>query len=201
MNFKIEKARIARAEEGLVQLREVTDTTIVIENQRLLALAGNLPIKRAFGIADSLIATMIKGITETISEPSLVNLDYADVRAVMRQGGVASIGVGESDGTNRAEEAVRLALNHPLLEVEYKESKGALVQVIGGPDLKLDEINAVGEILQSELAPNAQIIWGARIVPEYDDRLQVITIVTGVKSPFIIGPTKAIVAQPQSRLR
>ena len=198
--FKIERARIARAEEGLIQLREVVDTVIVIENQRLLNLAGNLPIKRAFGVADSLIATMIKGITETISEPSLVNLDYADVRAVMQQGGVASIGVGESDGTNRAEDAVRLALNHPLLEVDYKDARGALVQVIGGPDLKLDEINTVGEILQKELAPGAQIIWGARIVPEYDDRLQVITIVTGVKSPFILGPTK-VAAQAQQRLR
>ncbi len=198
--FKIERARIDRAEEGLIQLREVVDTVIVIENQRLLSLAGNLPIKKAFGVADSLIATMIKGITETISEPSLVNLDYADVRAVMQQGGVASIGVGESDGTNRAEDAVRLALNHPLLEIDYKDARGALVQVIGGPDLKLDEINAVGEILQNELAPGAQIIWGARIVPEYDDRLQVITIVTGVKSPFILGPTKTPI-KAQSRLR
>ncbi len=198
--FKIEKARIERAEDGLVQMREIVDTAIVIENQKLLDLAGNLPIKKAFGVADSLIATMIKGITETISEPSLVNLDYADVRAIMQQGGVASIGVGESDGSNRAEDAIRLALNHPLLEVDYKEATGAMVQVIGGADLTLDEINHVGEILQKELAPNAQIIWGARIIPEYDDRMQVITIVTGVRSPFILGPTKSAArAEPPSR--
>ena len=199
--FKIEKARIGRAEEGLIQLREFVDTAIVIENQRLLALAGNLPIKKAFGVADSLIATMIKGVTETIAESSLVNLDYADVRAVMQHGGLASIGVGESDGLNRAEDALRLALNHPLLEVDYKEARGALVQVIGGTDMKLDEINAVGEMLRKELAPDAQIIWGARILPEYDDRLQVITIVTGVKSPFILGPTKAITRVSEARMR
>lgn len=187
--FKLEGVRIVKAEEGLTLLREICDTVIVIENQKLLEIAGNMPLKQAFGIADDLIATMIKGISETISEPSLVNLDYADVRTIMRAGGVATIGVGESDSdNNRAEEAVRRALNHPLLEVDYTGAKGALIQIIGGEDLRLDEINHIGDTIQKRLDPEAQVIWGARILPEYKEKVQVITIITGVKSPFILGP-------------
>lgn len=195
--FKIEGARIGKAEEGLAQLRQNCDTVIVIENQKLLKLAGELPLKQAFAVADDLIATMIKGITETISQPSLVNLDYADVKAIMRSGGVAAIGVGESASEHRAHEAVSRALNHPLLEVDYTGATGALIQVIGGEDMRLDEINQIGEAVSKQLDPEAQVIWGARIVPEYENKLQVITIVTGVKSPFILGPEAR--RDPQSR--
>lgn len=188
--FKIEGARIVKAEDGLTELRSACDTVVVVENQRLLEFAGDMPLKKAFGVADELFATMIKGITETISEPSLVNLDYADVRAIMRSGGVASIGVGESDSQSRAEEAVAKAMNHPLLDVEYKGATGALIQIIGGEDMRLDEINAIGERIQKDLSREAQVIWGARILPEYKDRIQVITIITGVKSPFILGPVQ-----------
>jgi len=186
--FKIEGARIGKAEDGLTQLRQACDTAIVIENQRLLKLAGDMPLKQAFGVADDLFATMIKGITETISQPSLVNLDYADVRAVMKSGGVAAIGAGESNSEKRAHEAVTKALNHPLLEVDYSGAKGALIQIIGGDDLRLDEINEIGEAVSKNLDVDAQVIWGARILPEYADMVQVITIVTGVKSPYILGP-------------
>lgn len=189
MPFRLEGARLIKAEEGLAQLRESTDTVIVIENQRLLELAGNKPLKEAFGIADGLIATMIKGITETISVPSLVNLDYADVRAIMRAGGVATISVGESEAPNRALDAITKALSHPLLEVDYSGATGALIQVVGGPDMKLDEINVIGEAVQQQLAANAQVIWGARVLPEFEHKIQVITIITGVKSPYILGPT------------
>ncbi|MFH0832369.1 MAG: cell division protein FtsZ [Candidatus Aenigmatarchaeota archaeon] len=188
--FKLEGSRVVRAEDGLTQLRDVCDTVIVIENQRLLELAGNKPLKQAFSVADDLIATMIKGITETISQPSLVNLDYADVRAIMRAGGVASIGVGESEERNRAEDAVMKALNNPLLDVDYKGANGALIQVIGGPDMKLDEINLIGEVIQKQLNPEAQVIWGARVLPEYKGKIQVITIITGIKSPYIMGPAQ-----------
>ncbi len=188
--FKLEGARMMKAEEGLMRLREVCDTVIVIENQRLLEYAGKMPLKKAFAVADDLIATMIKGITETISEPSLVNLDYADVRAIMKSGGVAAIGVGESEDDNRAEEAILKALNHPLIDVDYSGATGALIQVIGGENLKLDEINAIGEKIFDFLNPDAQIIWGARIIPEYENKIQVITILTGVKSPYILGPVE-----------
>lgn len=199
--FKLEGSRIVKAEEALSLLRQICDTVIVIENQKLLEIAGNMPLKQAFGVADDLIATMIKGISETISEPSLVNLDYADVRAIMKAGGVATIGIGESDSdSNRAEEAVRRAMNHPLLEVDYTGAKGALIQVIGGEDLRLDEINHIGNTIQRNLDAEAQVIWGARILPEYKEKVQVITIITGVKSPFILGPVHTEEAGKESEL-
>lgn len=188
--FKLEGARMLRAEEGLMQLRQSCDTVIVIENQKLLQLAGNMPLKKAFSVADDLIATMIKGLTEMISVPSLVNLDYADVRAIMRLGGVASIGFGESEEGNRALDAVTKALNHPLLDIDYTGAKGALIQVVGGEDMRLDEINLIGETIQTQMDPDAQVIWGARVLPEFRGKLQVITIITGVKSPFILGSSQ-----------
>src|SRR3989338_5133462 len=188
--FRIEGARIVKAEEALAKMRDVCDTVIVIENQKLVEMVGNKPLKEAFGVADNLIATMIKGITETISQPSLVNLDYADVRTIMRSGGVAAIGVGSSESPTRARDAVTAALNHPLIDVDYHGANGAMIQVIGGNDMKMDEINAIGEAVQGMLDPSAQVMWGARILPEFNGKIQVITIVTGVKSPYIIGRTK-----------
>lgn len=188
MPFKLEGARVSKAEEGLASLRQVCDTAIVIENDRLLKYAGNLSIQQAFAVADELIASMVKGITETITLPSLVNLDYADVRAVMHSGGVAAIGVGESNSSNRAEDAIMKALQNPLLEVDYTGSSGALVHITGGPDLKLDEVNLIGETVSEQLDPQAQVFWGARILPEFEGKVQVISIITGVRSPYILGP-------------
>lgn len=188
MPFKIEGARIGKAEDGLYQLRQICDTVIVIENDRLLKVAGDLPLQQAFGVADNLIATVIKGVTETIAQPSLVNLDYADVKTIMHSGGVASVGFGESNTKNRAEEAVQKALVNPLLEVNYDGGTGALVHITGGEDLRLDEVNLIGEHVSKELDPDAQVIWGARIDPAFNNKIRVITIVTGVKSPYILGP-------------
>jgi cell division protein FtsZ len=188
MPFKIEGARIGKAEDGLYQLRQTCDTVIVIENDRLLKIAGDLPLNQAFGVADDLIATTIKGVTETISQPSLVNLDYADVKTVMHSGGVASVGFGESDTKNRAEEAVSKAMINPLLEVSYEGGTGALIHITGGRDMRLDEINLIGEYVSKQLDPDAQVIWGARVDPAYSNKLRVITIMTGIKSPYILGP-------------
>jgi len=188
MPFRIEGARIAKAEDGLEKLRQVCDTVIVIENDKLLKYAGNLPIQQAFAVADELIASAVKGITETITLPSLVNLDFADVRTIMHAGGVAAIGVGESNSSDRAKDAVTKALMNPLLEVDYTGAKGALVHITGGSDLRLDEVNEIGEIVSQHLDPEAQCIWGARILPNFQGKIQVITIITGVKSPYILGP-------------
>ena len=189
MPFKCEGARVLKAEEGLAKLRPVADTVIVIENDKLLKYAGNLSIQQAFAVADELIASMVKGITETITLPSLVNLDYADVRAVMRTGGgVACIGVGESSSSDRARDAIMKALENPLLEVDYTGAKGALIHITGGPDLKLEEVNYIGETVLQYLDPSATVFWGARILPEFEGKVQVITIITGVKSPYILGP-------------
>ncbi|MCK5016744.1 MAG: cell division protein FtsZ [Candidatus Peribacteraceae bacterium] len=188
MPFKVEGARMGKAEDGLYQLRQVCDTVIVIENDRLLSIAGNLPLKQAFAVADDLVANMIKGITETISQPSLVNLDYADVKAIMHSGGVATVGFGTSDAKNKAEECIVKAMSNPLLEVDYHGGTGALIHITGGEDLRLDEVNLVGEYVSKQLDPEAQVIWGARIDPNQKGKLKVITIVTGVKSPYILGP-------------
>ncbi len=187
MPFDIERARVDKAEFGLQQLRQVCDTVIVIDNNRLVSIAGNLPIRQAFAVANELIATMIKGIVEIIAVPSLVNLDYADVKAIMAQGDVSVIGIGESDTQNRVEEAVRRALTNPLLEVSYDGATGALIHVTGGEDLLLDEVSKVGEIVTEALDPEANVIWGARIDPNFSGKLRVMTIVTGVKSPYILG--------------
>ncbi|MCK5283648.1 MAG: cell division protein FtsZ [Nanoarchaeota archaeon] len=187
MPFNIERARIDKAEFGLQQLREVCDTVIVIDNNRLVSIAGNLPVQQAFAVANELISTMIKGIVETIAVPSLVNLDFADVKAIMTNGGVAAIGVGASDTKNRVEEAVRGALANPLLEISYKGATGSLIQIEGGPDMTLDEVNQIGELVTENLDPDANVIWGARVREEMAGKLTVMTIMTGVKSPWILG--------------
>ena len=188
--FRMEGTRIGKAEDGLMNLRDYADTVIIIENQKLLQLAGQRPLKEAFAVADDLIASMIKGVTELISEPSLVNLDYADVRSIMHSGGVATIGVGESDTKNKAREAIEMALNHPLLDVDYQGASGALIQVIGGEDLTLDEITEIGETVSNKMSPDATVMWGARLAPDMKGKVKVITIITGVTSPYILGTHK-----------
>jgi cell division protein FtsZ len=187
MPFKIERARVDKAEFGLQQLRQVSDTVIVIDNNRLVQIAGNLPIEQAFAVANELVATMIKGIVETIAVPSLVNLDYADVKAIMTNGGVACIGVGASDTNNRVEESVNGALSNPLLDINYKGATGALIHVSGGPDMTLDEINRVGELVTEAMDEDANVIWGARVSENMKGKITVMTIITGVKSPWILG--------------
>ena len=187
MPFSIERARIDKAEFGLQQLRQVADTVIVIDNNRLVNIAGNLPVQQAFAVANELIATMIRGIVETIAVPSLVNLDYADVRTIMTNGGVAAIGVGASDTTNKVEEAVKGALSNPLLDINYKGATGALIHIEGGPDMTLDEVSKVGEMVTETLDADANVIWGARVSKEMEGKLTIMTIITGVKSPWILG--------------
>ena len=189
MPFKIERARVDKAEFGLHQLRQVSDTVIVIDNNRLVQIAGNLPIQQAFAVANELVATMIKGIVETIAIPSLVNLDFADVKAIMQNGGVAVIGVGTSDTNSKVEECVRGALANPLLEVDYRGATGALIHVIGGPDMTLDDINRIGELVTESLDDDANVIWGARVSDDMKGRITVMTIITGVKSQWVLGKT------------
>src|SRR3989339_1554659 len=187
MPFECEKARIDKAEFGLQELREVTDTCIVLDNGRLVDVAGQLPIEQAFAVANELVSTMIKGIVETITLPSLINLDYADVSAIMKDGGVSVIGIGEADSQDRVNEAVRQALTHPLLDVDYKGASGALIHVTCGPDLKLEEFDNIGRTVSENLSPDAQVIIGARISKDFVGKVRVITIMTGVKSPYVLG--------------
>ncbi len=191
MPFECEKARIDKAEFGLQELRDQVDTAIVIDNNRLVDIAGQLPIQQAFAVANELISTMIKGIVETITLPSLINLDYADVSSIMKKGEVAVIGIGESDSTSdRVNEAVRQALTHPLLDVDYKGANGALIHITCGPDMKLEEFSQIGKLVTENIASEAQVIIGARINKDFEGRVRVITIMTGVSSPYILGKQK-----------
>jgi cell division protein FtsZ len=187
MPFKIEGGRQKKAEEGLSKLRETCDTVIVIENDKLLEVAGDLSLQQAFAVADEIIVTMIKGITETISSPSIVNLDFADVKSVMTKGGVAVIGIGESKSASRAREAVEEAMSNPLLDVDYKGATGALVHIAGGPDMRLGEVNEIGDFVSKHLDTSASTIWGARVDDSMSGQIRVITIITGVQSPYVIG--------------
>lgn len=187
MPFEAEKARIDKAEFGLQELREVVDTVIVLDNNRLVDIAGQLPMEQAFAVANELVATMIKGIVETITLPSLINLDYADVSSIMKNGDVAVIGIGEDNSNARVDAAVQQALTHPLLDVDYRGATGALIHVTCGPDLKLEEFDSIGRLVTENLSPEAMVIIGARVNKEFQGRVRVITIMTGVKSPYILG--------------
>jgi cell division protein FtsZ len=200
MPFDSEKARIDKAEFALQELREVTDTCIVLDNNRLVDIAGQLPIEQAFAVANELVSTMVKGIVETITLPSLINLDYADVSSIMKNGGVAVIGIGESDSqSDKVNEAVRQALTHPLLDVDYKGAGGALIHITCGPDLKLEEFDLIGRNVSDNLSPEAQVIIGARINKDFVGKVRVITIMTGVKSPYVLGREVEERAFPMSK--
>ena len=193
--FRMERARLLKADAGIDRLRKVADTVVIIDNNRLVELVPNLPIEQAFSVADEVISRAVKGITETITTPSLINLDYADVRSIMTAGGVSVISVGESRGHRKVEDVVEDTLKNSLLDVDYTGAKGALIHITGGPDLTLGEANEIGERLTEAIDPQATVIWGARIVPEYEGRVEVITIMTGVKSSHIKGPMAEALSQ------
>jgi cell division protein FtsZ len=191
--FTIEgRKRIENAMDGLERMESVVDTLIVIPNDKLLELAPELPLHTAFKIADEILTNSVKGITELVTTNGLVNLDFADVKAVMVNGGVSLIGMGESDSNNRAIEAVEKAIDNPLLDVDISNANGALVNVIGGPDMSLDEYKIIVETIGSKLSPNAKLIGGAQISPDMDKSIRVLLIVTGVRSAQILGHGESI---------
>jgi cell division protein FtsZ len=193
--FRIEKGRIEYAANALTEMRRQCDTVVVIDNNKLMQLVPQLPINEAFRVADQVLANMIKGIVETISAPSLINLDFADFRTIVKRGGVAVVGVGESDAPNRAEEAVRNALRSPLLNVDYVGATGALIHVTGDNQMTIEEANRVGEIVTEMMDDNALVIWGARVNPEQDGKLKVTLVMTGVNSPHILSGFGTIAPQ------
>ncbi|WP_214019850.1 cell division protein FtsZ [Methanoculleus sp.] len=185
--FQVEKARLLRAEEGLEQLSASADSVIVLDNNRLIKYVPNLPLGQAFSVMDQLIAETVKGISETITEPSLINIDYADVRAIMSKGGVAVMLVGESKQQNKAESVVHECLNHPLLDIDYRGATGSLIHITGGNDLTLQDAEEIASSLTYELDPHADVIWGARVNSDYEGRVRVMAVMTGVKSAQILG--------------
>lgn len=179
--FSIEgRRRMTIALEGLERLRENVDTTIVVPNDKLLEVAPDLPIDAAFKTSDLVLANAIKGTTEIITKPGLVNVDFADVKAVLKDGGFAVIGLGESDSENRAEEAVNKALTNPLLTVDITGAKGALIHIVGGRDLTLGEAKTIVDSIARRLDPDAKFTWGALIENEMEKKIRVLAIIAGV---------------------
>ncbi|MFZ5955151.1 MAG: cell division protein FtsZ [Nanoarchaeota archaeon] len=191
--FTVEgRKRIENAAEGLEKLEGLVDTLILVPNDKLLELAPELPLTTAFKIADEILTNAVKGITELVTKSGLVNLDFADVRAIMANGGVSLIGMGESDSKQRALEAVERALNNPLLDVDIANGSGALINVSGGEDLSLEEYKQILEYIGGKLSAEAKLIAGAQISKDLEKTLRVMVIITGVKSPQISGETRSL---------
>lgn len=179
--------RKINAEAGLDRLRDIADTVIVVPNDKLLEVVPRLSLQAAFKVADEVLMRAVKGIIELITKPGIVNLDFADVRVVMENGGVAMIGLGEGEGEDRAAESVRKALKSPLLDIDISGANAALVNVTGGSDMSVSEAEGALEEVYRRVDPNARLIWGAQVDPELDRTVRTMLIVTGVKSPQIYG--------------
>lgn len=184
------KQRMDNAKYGLEELQNMADTLIVIPNDKLLEIVPDVSIVTAFKVADEILVNAVKGTAELVTKPGLVNLDFADIKAIMTNGGLAMIGMGESDTENRALEAVEKALNNPLLDVDIQGATGALINVTGGSDVTVKECQEIVEAVSSKLSNDAKIIWGAQIVKELGDTVRAMLIVTGVKSSQIYGPQR-----------
>jgi len=189
--FNVERARLVKADEGLDRLRVTADSTVVLDNNRLLEFVPNLPINQAFSVMDQLIAETVKGISETITIPSLINLDFADMKAIMNAGGLSVMLWGEADEDAGVDAIVHEALNHPLLNVDYKGANGALVHITGGPNMSLKYVQEVAKKLTENLDCYANVILGARVQPEFEGKCRVMAIMTGVQSPNLLGPKGA----------
>ena len=191
--FTIEgRKRIENAMDGLERMESMVDTLIVIPNDKLLELAPELPLHTAFKISDEILTNAVKGVTELVTTSGLVNLDFADIKSVMTNGGVSLIGMGESDTENRAIDAVQKAVDNPLLDVDIGNAGGALVNIVGGADMSLDEAKSIIEVIGDRLSPDAKLIWGAQISPDMEKSMRVLIIVTGVKSSQIMGHTNSM---------
>jgi len=191
--FSVEgEKRMENALSGLKKLRENADTVIVIPNDKLLEIVPELPLNAAFKVADEVLANAVKGITEMITKPGLVNLDFADIRTILQDGGAAMIGLGESDtdetGEARALEAVEEALNSPLLDVDISNAGKALINVVGGPSMSLREAEVVMEAVASKIRKDSHIIWGAMIDDNLrEDKIETMVVIAGGRIPFIGG--------------
>jgi cell division protein FtsZ len=175
------KKRNIQAEEGIAQLREAVDTLIVVPNQRLLSLGGrNLSLLEAFKKADDILYQAVKGISDLILVPGLINLDFADVRSVMSNMGMAIMGTGVASGENRAVEAAQRAISSPLLEDNtIQGAHGILLNITGGPDMSLYEVNEASSLIQEEADEDANIIFGTVIDQNMEDEIRITVIATG----------------------
>ncbi|HVS86191.1 MAG TPA: cell division protein FtsZ, partial [Gaiellaceae bacterium] len=173
-----------QAEQGIESLRDRVDTLIVIENDRLLQVVEKrTSVVDAFRMADDILRQGVQGITDLITVPGLVNLDFADVRTIMRDAGSALMGIGVAAGESRAAEAARSAVSSPLLEASIEGATGILLNITGGPDIGLFEVNEAAEVVTSAADQNANIIFGAVIDDAMGDEVRVTVIATGFGTP------------------
>jgi cell division protein FtsZ len=180
--------RRENAEIGLEKLQENADTVIVIPNDKLLEVAPNLPLNKAFMASDEILGRAVKGITELITKPGLISLDFADISSIMKGSGMAMIGMGESESGDRAIESVHEALSSPLLDIDISNAKGALINISGSSDLTLNEAEKIVQIVGDRLDPEANIIWGAQIDEDLQNMIRTTIVVSGVKSQYTIEP-------------
>ncbi|OQX20993.1 MAG: cell division protein FtsZ [Candidatus Altiarchaeales archaeon A3] len=184
--FKLERARTQKAREGIENLRKYADTVVIIDNNKLLEYAPNVPINDAFAAADRITSTSVRGISKTILEPSLINLDFADLRAVMTKGDISTISVGRGAGPDKIKQAAEGVLYHPLLNAEINKGSGALIHITGGPNTSLNDVTKVGELITKNFPQDANVVFGARVEPKMGDELEVIAILTGISAPDMI---------------
>jgi cell division protein FtsZ len=190
--------RTRQAEEGIQRLREVVDTLIVIPNEKLLSvIERRTSILDAFREADNVLRQGVQGITDLITIPGLINLDFADVRTIMHDAGSALMGIGAAAGENRAAEAAKMAISSPLLEESVEGATGILLNITGGSDLGLFEVNEAAEIVNQASDPSANIIFGAVIDPAMSDEVRVTVIATG----FDHGRARPSSAREETRTR
>lgn len=183
--FAVERFRYSMAKEALLNLQRICDTVVAIDNNRLTRVAGNLPLQQALGVANELVGEFIKGTIETITTASLINIDFADLTAIMEGKGLAAIGVGMADGMDRIERATKMALDSQLLDIkDVSAAQGALVHVTGGDDITLEEVTRAGELISRTLAREVRIVWGARVDSAIKGKARVMIVLTGVESRF-----------------
>jgi len=185
------RRRSTQAEEGIEQLRQAVDTLIVIPNDRLLEISDQeTSVLQAFKLADEVLLQGVQGITDLITTPGLINTDFADVSAVMRDAGSALMGIGKARGENRALEAARMAISSPLLESSVDGARGVLLTIAGGSDLGIYEVNEAAEIIAEAADSDANIIFGAVIDDTLGDEVKVTVIAAGfAESPARVAPT------------
>jgi len=189
--FTVEgRKRMENAMFGLERLGEHTDTIIVIPNDKILEIAPDLPINAAFKVADEVLTNAVKGITEMVTKPGLINLDFADLKTILSRGGAAMIGLGESSRTESAEsralEAVENALTSPLLDVDISNANRALVNVCGGTDMTLREAEMIVETVSTKIHNSSHIIWGAMVDEDMPkNHIQAMVVIAGGKFPYL----------------
>ena len=191
--FNVEGTRVTKAKQGLASLVDVCDSVVVIDNNELRNVAGKLPVREAFAVANARVTNFINNMTETLSVPGIMNLDFADIKAIMMGGGVCAIGFGEGSGGTKVEDAVNRALDNQLLDIEdIGVARGALVHIEGGEDMTLEDVNRAGELVLDSINADARVVWGSKINPALDSKIRATVVLAGVESPFLLAEKKSV---------